>query len=137
MRVELPAKYAYIFKGVSPIFKSVETHGDVATVDLALGFGARRTALNLAPREFHELFDSIKVFEGKKLLNMAELILEPTKTSRLYFRIPSTELALVKKAAELRGETLTKYCIGTILEKTVEELESRMLEATQTRRNPR
>jgi hypothetical protein len=124
LKIELPAKYVHIFKGVPYIFRSVETRGNKAIVELALGFSVSRTVLNMRPKEFREFYDSINVSEGKKILKFSELILEPTKTARLYFRIPATALALIKEAAKLSNESLSEYCLKTILARTVEELES-------------
>ncbi|MBC7219141.1 MAG: hypothetical protein H5T49_03285 [Hadesarchaea archaeon] len=124
MKVELPAKYAHIFEDVPHIFRSVEIRGDKAIVELALGFSVKRTALNMQPKEFRDFYDSIKVSEGRKTLKFSEVTLEPTKTAGLYFRIPATALALIKEAAKLSNESLSEYCLKTILARTVEELKS-------------
>jgi hypothetical protein len=123
MEVEVLPEYKHIFEGVPPIWRQFEYKEDKVVVHLAFGFETTMSALGMHPAEFRKFFDSSIVRGGRKILKRGKIIFEPKKTASLHIRLPDTELAVIKKAAELNKRTLTDYCLETILGRAVKELE--------------
>jgi hypothetical protein len=124
MKIMVPKIYTIAFEGLPPTFERKETEKQLE-VFLPAGFLIHRDVLGMGVKEFQRFFREIKVLSsGRKLWRGNEIWLEPMRTARLDMRVSPTERDIIKKAAKLKGKTVTEYCLETIIPRVFRDLPS-------------
>jgi len=123
MKVTFPKdeKILEMFKGLPPIFVFEEGERNM-TVYCPIGYEIRRDIHNLTPLQFRRVYNKLKVEGGRKLWRGHCLILDPAKKTRIRIRLSRSELALMKIAASLAGESLSDYIRAAVFTRMAREL---------------
>jgi hypothetical protein len=123
MKITFPKdeKILEMFKGLPPIFVFEESERNM-TVYCPIGYEIRRDIHNLTPLQFRRVYNKLKVEGGRKLWRGHCLILDPAKKTRIRIRLSRSELALMKIAASLAGESLSDYIRAAVFTRMAREL---------------
>ena len=123
MKITFPKdeKILEMFKGLPPIFVFEEGERNM-TVYCPIGYEIRRDIHNLTPLQFRRVYNKLKVEGGRKLWRDHCLILDPAKKTRIRIRLSRSELALMKIAASLAGESLSDYIRAAVFTRMAREL---------------
>lgn len=124
MEVRAPLKYANLFRGLPLSIYKFRQEGDELIVTMPIGFTISKPE-TMNTKSFLRIFNKIKVLGGYKRWKKKEIDLETKKTIHLSnIRVSPEALELIKKAANIKGLTVTRYVIGTILKNAIETIES-------------
>lgn len=124
MEMRVPLKYANLFRGLPLSIYKFRQEGDKLVATMFIGFTISKPE-TMNTKSFLRVFNEIEVLGGYKRWKKKEIDLETKKTVHLSnIRVSPEALELIKKAANIKGLTVTRYVIGTILKNAIEAIES-------------
>jgi predicted DNA binding CopG/RHH family protein len=124
MEIIVPKKYVKIFEGLPlEVYKVEWIKGDIK-ITMPIGYVLSKERTGMTTKQFRELFKKIKVVrDGRKIWQSSRIIFEPSKTKYLHVRVTEGELILIRKVAAMKGMSVSRYVVGSVIEKVLKDLQ--------------
>ncbi len=123
MEIRAPIKYKYVFEKLPPKFFQVKEAGDEVIFICRFPLSISRHVAKLSPREFASFLGKLKVSGGSVIRSRDSVTFNPYMRKTLTVKVTEGMLALLREAAEKRGQNLRTYCRNTLLNAAIRDLE--------------